>query len=245
MRTLPLISLLLLTMFALGCAQRVEQPVKVVYPPLPVLAQAPVPTAYPLTTQQKMQAVQHWDVLAEDVACKVHDILEHRILERQYAVYVAPSGTTPFAKSFHELLITRLVEKNIAVAASHDTGMVLSFDIEMIRHGNRLTRTSKGLYKALSPEVFVRGDTTLPMDEQVEHANQAMLRTAEANVDAGVYTHSLPRVEVLITTTLMFEGSYVMRDSSVYYINDKQWWHYRQRVAPGESGVVNYQLVDR
>jgi hypothetical protein len=245
MRTLSLIVLLLLITFNAGCAQRVEQPVKVVYPPLPVLAQVPVPTAYPLSTQQKMQAVHHWEVLAEDVACKVYEVLEHRMLERRFAIFVPSSGTTPFAKSFRELLITRLVEKNIAVASNHDSGMVLSFDIEMIRHGTRLTRTTKGLYKALSPEVFVRRDTTLPGDQQVEDANQAMLRTAEANVDAGVYTHALPRVEVMITTSLMFEGSYVMRDSSTYYINDKEWWHYRQSVVPGEPRVVNYQLVDR
>ena len=34
-------------------------------------AQAPKPTAYPLTFQKKMQAASHWDLLAEDVADQI------------------------------------------------------------------------------------------------------------------------------------------------------------------------------
>lgn len=229
-------------LFSLGCAPR---PVQVVYPPLPVLAQVPVPTAYPLKAQQKMQAVQHWEVLAEDVACQVHEALERHVLERQFPVHVAASGTTPFAKSFHSLLITKLVEKNIAVSSGFANAMVLSFDLDMVRHGDRLTRTSKGLYKALAPDVFVQRASLLTPDGHGAVLNQAMLQAAEANVDAGAYTYSLPRMEIMVTSSLTFEDAFLMRDSSIYYINDSEWWHYKQHTLPSQPGVVNYQLVDR
>ena len=72
-----------------------------------------------------------------------------------------------------------------------------------------------------------------------------MLHAAEVNVESGTYTHELPRMEVLITSSLVFEEHFLMRDSSIYYINDSEWWHYRQHALPSQPATVNYQLVDR
>lgn len=226
-----------------GCAAPRQTPV--VYPPLPVLAQIPVPTAYPLNTQQKMQAVHHWEVLAEDVACKIVDVLERRVVERQFPVHVAPSGATPFAKSFHSLLITKLVEKHVAVSNSTENAMVLDFDIDIVRHGERVRRTAKGLYRALAPDVYVQRESLAPGDGRPDLVNEAMLRAAEMNVDAGVYTFEAPRSEILITSSLLYQDAFLMRDSSIYYINDASWWHYTQRVFHKDPNIVNYQLVDR
>lgn len=214
--------------------------------PRPTLAQVPVPTAYPLTTQQKMQAVQHWDVLARDLARRIQEVLDRRVVERQFPVYVAPSGTTPFAKSFHALLITRLVEKNVTVSSSPENALVLSFDINMVRHHpDRVARSCAGLYKALAPGVYVQRHTLGSLDPMVALGNEIMLQAAEHNVDAGMYTACPPRVEVLITTTLLSGDAFLVRDSSIYYINETDWWHYRQHASPQTPGVVTFQLVDR
>lgn len=213
--------------------------------PPPTMAQVPVPTAYPLTTQQKMQAVHHWDVLAGDVADRIHAALDRRVVERQFPVYVAPSGATPFAKSFHALLITRLVEKNVAVSNTHEHALILSFDINVVRHSQRVARSCTGLYKALAPDVYVQRHTLGSLDPMVALGNEIMLQAAEHNVDAGMYTTCPPRVEALITTTLLSGDDFLMRDSSIYYINDADWWHYRQHATPRSPGVVNFQLVDR
>lgn len=226
-----------------GCAPVTPQTAH--HSQLPMLAQVPVPTAYPLNTQQKMQAMYHWKVLAEDIACRVYEVLERKVVERQFPVYVAPSGTTPFAKSFHALLLTSLVEKNIAVSNSFDNALILSFAIDMVRHADRITKAEKGMYRALSPDILVRRDSLAMSSPQVLLDNQAMLQAAEVNVDAGIYTHLLPRVEVMITSTLLSGDAFLMRDSSIYYINNSDWWQYRQHVLPQAPGVVNYQLVDQ
>ncbi|WP_045222941.1 hypothetical protein [Desulfonatronum thioautotrophicum] len=237
------IALLSSSLSSSGCAP--YHPAERMFTPLPVLAQVPVPTAFPLNTQPKMQAVHHWEVLAEDVAHQIHDVLERRVLERQFPVHVAPSGTTPFAKSFHALLITKLVDRNIAVTRSISDVLVLSFDIEMVRHGQRFLRTGKGVYKALTPDVFVHRASLITPSGGGALINQAMLEAAEVNVESGIYTHALPRMEVLITTSLAFEERFLMRDSSIYYINDTEWWHYKQHTLPSQPGTVTIRLVDR
>lgn len=235
----------LLAILSLAVIPCCAPPQQVVYRPTPVLSQVPVPTAYPLNTQQKMQAIHHWEVLAEDIARKILTILDKRVIERQFPVYVSPSGTTPFAKSFHSLLITRLVENNISVSNSIANAMILDFDMEIVRHGERVARTAKGLYRALAPNVYVQRESLMPAEGQHAFVNESMLMAAEMNVDSGFYTFDVPRSEVLITSSLLYNDAYIMRDSSIYYINDAEWWHYTQRVFHKDPNVVNYRLVDR
>ena len=168
----------------------------------PITPMVPVPDAYPMSTQRKMQAVQHWGALAEIVASIIKEKFFENFLENQHSIYIAPAGITPFDKGFHELLITRLVEKEVPVSNNYKNPLVLSFDTQIVS------------YKR-SP------------------------------FEAGELTIKLPKKEVMVTLSLMFKGVYVMRHSSVYYINDPEWWHYAQRSEVQEPGVARYTLVDK
>ena len=65
-----------------------------------VTAQQPVSTGYPISTQRTMQSMQHWDLLADKVASQGSKALEHFFAGADMGVYVAPAGTTPFAKAY-------------------------------------------------------------------------------------------------------------------------------------------------
>jgi hypothetical protein len=62
-------------------------------------------------------------------------------------------------------------------------------------------------------------------------------------VDAGAHTAFEPSMEVMITTSLNKNARYLMRDSSVYYINEKDWNHYKQQTNHYDPGLVNYKIV--
>ena len=184
-------------LLAQGCYLKRNAPVK------PITSQTPVPSAYPLSTQQKMQAVHHWGVLAEDTANIIDLKLKGAFPDNQNPIYVAPAGITPFDKAFHELLITRLVEKGLVVSNNYKNPLVLSFDTQVVAHKRFL------------------------------------------NVETGAYTAELPEKEVMVTLSLMFKGAYMMRHSSVYYINDPEWRHYVQKAEIGAPAVARYTLVDK
>ncbi len=211
----------------------------------PITSQVPVPNAYRLSTQPKMQAVHHWSVLAEDVANVVYLKLMESFSENQFPLYVASAGITPFDKGFHELLITRLVEKGLPVSNNYKDPLVLSFDTQVVNHKRRIIRTKAGVYESLAPGFFVHRDIPLSGLENQSRKAQSLVNSAELNVEAGEYTIELPEKEVMVTLSLMFKGVYVMRHSSVYYINDPEWWHYAQRSEVQEPGVARYTLVDK
>ncbi len=210
-----------------------------------ITSQAPVPNAYCLSTQQKMQAVHHWSVLAEDVASIVYLKLMESFSENQFPLYIASAGITPFDKGFHELLITRLVERGLPVSNNYKDPLVLSFDTQVVTHKRRIIRTKAGVYESLAPGFFVHRDIPLSGLENQSRKAQSLVNSAELNVEAGEYTIELPEKEVMVTLSLTFKGVYVMRHSSVYYINDPEWWHYAQKAEVQEPAVARYTLVDK
>ena len=65
-------------------------------PAKPVTSQVPVPNAFRLSTQQKLQAVHHWKLLSEDVAGLIKEKIDDGYRDTLIHIYVAPSGITPF-----------------------------------------------------------------------------------------------------------------------------------------------------
>jgi hypothetical protein len=149
--------------------------------------------------QQKMQAVYHWRVLAQNTAEIILANVTKNFPEYQEPIYVAPAGITPFDKAFNDLLITSLVAKGLVVTHNYQNPLVLSFDTQIIAH-NRASDVGK----------------------------------------AG-----LPEKEVMVTLSLMYKGSYMMRNSSIYYIDNPEWWHYAQKAQMQDPANAVYTLVNK
>jgi len=213
-------------------------------PAKPVTSQVPVPNGFRLSTQQKMQAVQHWKLLAEDVAGLIKKKIEEGYIDTQIPIYVAPSGITPFEKAFHDLLLTGLVEIGMDVSNQPKGNLQLSFDIQVITHHNKILRTAAGVYKSLAPGFFVRSSTPFYGQGRRTEEAEMYVQSAELNAEAGEYTIELPKNEIMVTSSLMFDNKYIMRNSAVYYINDPEWSHYVMKSKYRDPAVAEYKLVD-
>ena len=214
-------------------------------PAKPVTSQVPVPNAFRLSTQQKMQAVHHWKVLANDVAGLIKNNIEDGYHDTRIpmSIYVAPSGITPFEKGFHDLLLTSLVEMGMDVSNQPKENLQLSFDIQVVTHRHKILRTGAGVYKSLAPGFFVRRGTPLYGPEKRTMEAEMLVHSAELNAEAGEYTIELPKNEVMVTTSLMFRNRYMMRNSSIYYINDPEWSHYVLKSQYKDPAVAQFKLV--
>jgi len=221
-----------------GCYYGPELPSK------PVTSQVPVPNGFRLSTQQKMQAVQHWQLLANDVADLIKKKIKYGYHDTRISIYVAPSGITPFEKAFHDLLLTRLVEIGLDVSSRPKGNLQLSFDIQVITHHHKILRTGAGVYKSLAPGFFVRRGTPLYGPEKRTDEAEVLVHSAELNAEAGEYTIELPENEIMVTSSLMFGSKYIMRNSSIYYINDPEWSHYVLKSKYRDPAVAQYKLVD-
>ena len=184
---MPAVSFIIVAIFLIsgGCRQ--------------YMAEAPYPVAYPYTEQRKMQAMHHWNVLADNVA----NIIDSKLLEslpgNENVIYVSPAGIADFDKAFQQMLITKLVERGLVVSNNHKNPLVLSFDTQVVSHRGAIRDNWYGY----------------------------------------------PKKEIMVTLSLIFRGSYLMRNSSVYYIDRREWWHYQQKAEISEPAIAVYTLVDR
>jgi len=224
-------------------------------PAKPVTSKMPVPNAFRLSTQQKMQAAHHWKLLAEDVAHLVAEKIDGSYQETLIPIYVAPSGITPFEKAFHDLLLTSLVEIGLDVSNRPEGNRQLTFDIQVITHHHKILRSGAVVYESLAPGFFVqRGTPSLYGPEEGTGGGEILEDSAELkagaegieelNIEAGEYTVELPKNEIIVTTSLMFSGKYIMRNSSIYYINDPDWSQYVLKSRYKDPAVAQYRLVD-
>ena len=197
-------------------------------------AQTPVATGYPLTTQQKMQAMHHWDRLAEHVASQASLALDHFMPDSKAGVYIAPAGNTPFAKSYREALITHFVAYGIPVAFSPEGNAVLEVSSELVNHGRKLVKTDSGAYRTLEPGF-----------RQEKDGEGEYKRLPLVAGESGYFDDGQPTTEMQVNTSLIFQNSYLYRNSSIFYVDSAEWRHYRHQAPQGSTQLKQYSLVGK
>ena len=207
---------------------------KISYAPLVVIclglgacmSQIPMATTYPLTFQKKMQAAQHWDILTEDVANRLHDALIGSGEQgRSVSLYVQqPKYDSHFGEAFHNLLITHLMERGFSITENPANGLPLTYDIQVVSHNDRgFIRPMPGLFTGLAGSVFVLRGVA---DESSTAA--WMLGAAGVDIVTGYITDN-PNNEIIVTTSVMSGDRYVARVRDIYYISDNNVGQYVAR----------------
>lgn len=199
-----------------------------------VTAQAPLPTGYLFSTQQKMQAMQHWDGLAEKIARNTSRALDHFLPNETLPVYIVPGEDTAFARSFRESVLTYLVGYGVPVTLVADSAVTLETNIEFVAHHRTLDRNSEGL--RASPE---------PGFRQAKNKLGKYERVPLVGEESGYFDAKTPRTEVQINTSLMHQGDFLYRDSSYFYVDIADWRQYREKLAQDPRGLKHFSVVEK
>jgi len=205
-------------------------------------SRAPEPVDYKYSTQKKMQASYHWQVLATDVANEINNAL---ILNDYMgsAVFVRETcgdentpcdslETTTFDESFRDLLVTSLV--NLGVPTSPTPGkeaITINYKTQTVYHAHKPLRTLRpGMLTALTAGILVFKNApseiiALALAGALDFANAAYV--------------SQSNFEVIITTSMIAKNHYLYHSSNIYYINDSDSWHYQKPAAPTEISLTS------
>ena len=124
---------------------------------LGVLACSPTPVGHPMTAQTTMHTASHWQALAADTAKQITGLRDSAINEAaglaeiagepftepnfaladSVSFYVEPlDPAMPFARAFHELLITNLVQNGANVVLHKEDAYVVHYAVQPVRHDN-------------------------------------------------------------------------------------------------------------
>ncbi len=168
----------------------------------------PVAERPPLYSQEKIQAVDHWDNIAIYVAERVQKTYEDRKDLVGRPIYIQPPNDRPFTKAFSSLLHTQLVSRGMQVSKEMEPDSVrLSYNLQLVNFDPSRTGWLPSL---------------------------ADVGLGVVNMVTGLYTtHS---DQELIVNSSMVEGNrYAMHISKIYYINDDDWALYFNPVLGDEA----------
>ncbi|MDR3629812.1 MAG: hypothetical protein P4L42_05695 [Desulfocapsaceae bacterium] len=190
----------------------------------------PEPAGFEYSSQSKMQAAHHWDVLAQDVADQINkELIKDNLLNT--AVYVKttcgkddapckPNETSQFGEAFHDLLVTRLVQYGVPTSTQAEHGaLTVNYKVQTVYHrANRSRTLAPGVITVLATGVEVLRNA--PPQLLVIATAGAIDIANTAYVQAGHY-------EIIITISMVSARKYIFRTSSIYYINDEDFWQYQ------------------
>ena len=177
-------------------------------PPPPVV---PVPSAFPVSAQLKLQAGQHWQTIAQDAARTLATNLQRgqrcgfsnnpcRALHVEEAL-----EETEFSRAFVNSLITALVQQGLVVSQDAEGALALHVDVQSVHFG-RGAGLSDAL-KSLAPGLWTKGDGSA--------------------VDAPPGE----RNEIIVTLSALDGNRYAARSSNVYYIGAADQSLYEQEIC--------------
>ncbi len=198
----------------------------------------PEPVGYTYTTQEKMQAAHHWDVLAKDLSNRINnelirsDFLNTSIFVKETcgddSTPCTKGSTSEFNEGFRDLLITELVNYGIPTSAvPEQDAITVNYKVQLVRHNtNRLRTIQPGFFTALSAAVTVLRNAspellTLAVAGGVDYANSSYAKKTD--------------IEAIITTSMVFRNKYFFRSSDIYYINNADYHHYQNNKSTAKE----------
>ena len=194
------VNLLVVTLLTTGCASEV-----------------PIPTTYPVTTQQKIKSAHHWDVIAKDAAQQAAASLVKNNLSSTPVTVSTPQTEAPFQTGFRNFLITHLVGLNQPVAQKN-TDIEIQFETQVVRHASARQAHIPGELTAIGAGIMVTRQAVMNWSGSAQAAGVLGL-AGLADLGMG-YATGLPQTEVILTTSLLRNGQFLMRKTDVYYVED-------------------------
>lgn len=209
-------------------------------------SQAPIATTYPYTEQQRMQAAQHWDVLARHEASSI--LQRERVRNRDLHITAADNAEFraysggEFERGFRTLLTSELVSRgaNLTTVPTANSANI-SINVEVVEHRDRgFVRPPIGAFTALTAGIAV---ATIPFNQWSEPALGLIPAGMIADVTSGSWTHT--GNEEIIVTTQIIDGERILYSSSnIYYINAGDRRQYAPHRVPQAPVTPTVSITD-
>lgn len=174
----------------------------------------PVSKWYESSSQQKVEAVQHWGVIADDAATQTRLALNASQLASNRPVFVQEGSNSHFDRAFRNYMITSLVNAGVPVSTVKDSAVEVSYQTQVIRHGESFDPSLFG-YK---PGVATIGTAGFWVLRNASTSGLAAGTIASAIGYDGYSAVKPTGVELIITTSITHENRYLMRNTDAYYI---------------------------
>ncbi|WP_342130500.1 hypothetical protein [Hydrogenophaga sp. OTU3427] len=201
---------------------------------------------HPASSQPKVRAVHHWDVLAADVAERIAASMGDTVLLPAAPTRTADPGEAPpppvpqklgalswrlqpqrpstFNRAFNALLTHRLVQQGLVLTSESTPAQgSIDYEVQVIEHGSRVSNGSPLAMTQLAAGIAVLRDWTAysqgPLSAGLTVLTVGALADTSRLLLDGRAAGGPTRTEVLVTTTVKLAGRLHSTTADIYYID--------------------------
>lgn len=176
------------------------------------------------TKQRKMMSAQHWNALARDAVTQTRWTLNQKGFSYDTPIYITENTNTVFDYAFRKYLIANFVEDGVMVSTKKGGAIEVNYDTQIIKHAGAFNPSKFG-YKPGAASATVGGLWVL---RDVLNGGGSALFSSLALAGAyDGYKATNPGetgVELMLTTSIVYEDIYVMHNTDAYYIEQGEAW---------------------
>ena len=186
---------------------------------------APTAKNFPTSSQQKLQAASHWDVISKDLTRKIQANMGSKVSKNQ-AIYVSSKSSSPFHQAVVGEIISGLVADGFVVSKSPTNAVNMLVDTQVLEFNNgRSQAKTSGVASALATGVWALSEisaTPAGIVTGLIFAGDALSYTNAENAGGGT-----PKTEIIINVAVENTSQYLAVTRSIYYVADSDAELYR------------------
>lgn len=204
--------------------------------------QVPIPKDHAKAEQKLLQSSKHWDIIAEDVAIQSIDALNNKGLLKMPMTLKSHGNPSIFHQSLNNFITTHLVNKGAVISAHPEINKIfdkiqIEHDIQVVKFKSERTNRRKSDYlpgqytvQSLGLVTLYNAVTRWSSDSlKAGFIGIGVARDAIANSERNDDSLlEIPNVEVIVHSSIIKDGTYIMRKSNVYYFNEPDKSLYNQ-----------------
>jgi hypothetical protein len=204
------------------------------------LAACAQPTVTPrlASTQEKLRTARHWHEVASSVADEITKrfqlikdvgatghILDGAAQPATLAarpIYVRPlDPEMPFSEAFHDFLVLQLMARGFSVSTSPAGATVVNYDVQLLPYDHGPPWGYPYFPGAATVITAMGVGVAQAVASSSAAGALAAAGAADVLLTAAKVFGDMPNTEVIITTEVVDEQSYVFRNVQVFYIEDE------------------------
>lgn len=203
-------------------------------------SQVPLTASFPHSSQHIVKAARHWQIIADDVAAQTARHLKNQDFTATIRVAATPA-TTAFNQAFRSFVTTGLVTQGLPVSSDDAAKAEFRVETQVVRQASPRNMQVPGAYTSLAAGIWLLNNMATAWSPESVGAGVlgAALVTDVLNAtDNNPVRHPPTHLELIVNTSVVYQGRYLVRNSAVYYIEDSDGSLYRDMNERKEWKVV-------
>ena len=184
-------------------------------------AQSPIPVSgnFDLTEQKKVRSAGHWQIVARDAAKQTLRMLDTAgVAENARLTVVMPDKASAFEKTFHDMIVTEIVQTGRRVTTSEQNPLQLTYKVQVVVHNSPRPHFVPGFFTALAGGVSVAyGLRNAHLDT---HLLSGLGLAVAADQGSSQYSGGPTATELVLTTSAGTPDQILSRKTDVYYLEN-------------------------